>query len=133
MLRIAIIAMMLSAAPVLAHDAHHPELDQWYGSLTKPGSHGYEGGGVSCCSMADCHPTDAEQRDDGWWARLGERDRNGEWTLRGMVHVPQEAVINGKQNPTGEAVICHPMVWKEDGTLDHEHIPVWCFVPGWGV
>ncbi len=131
MFRFALALLLLPCWPAGAHDHKHPELDQWYGSLTKPGSHGYEGGGVSCCSMTDCHPTDAETRGDEWWARLGER-RGDDWDLGEWVRVPPEAIIPNKTNPTGEAVICHPLVRGPDGGVDAKRTPIWCFVLGAG-
>jgi hypothetical protein len=133
------------ATPAEAHDYKHPDLDGFYGSLSRPGvSSGAYGATSSCCSTQDCHTTEAEVRGGEWWARIGkpidgpvgQRD----WELKGWVKVPPEAIVRGPngnpvKNEAGDPVICHPTVWKpqsvgQEHELDTDKTPVFCFVPG---
>ena len=87
---------------------------------------------TSCRSKTDCQTTDAELRSGEWWAKVGIRDGSGDWDLTDWVKVPPEAVLLGHDNPTGEGVICHSVVWPTDvlgRRLDAESVQVWCFVP----
>jgi hypothetical protein len=126
--------------PSSAHDWKQPNLDQWYGSLQRPGmGNGGYGGGASCCSKTDCHTTDAEYRDGEWWARLGrpidKPNGDRDWELEEWIKIPDHVIVrspsgNAVRNEAGEAVICHPIVWKENGHLDPVNTTVFCFVPG---
>ena len=115
------------------HDYKRPSLDQWYGSLQRMSPYG---GGASCCSKEDCHTTEAELRNGEWWARLGKPiDQAGQrdWELEDWVRIPDEIIVRGPNgnpvtNEAGEAVICHPTVWK-NRQLDAAHTTVFCFVP----
>lgn len=125
----AIILLLARAKLAHAHDRLHPDLDNWYGGLTRPGvSHDWPA--ASCCSKTDCHTTDAELRQGEWWARIGTRKTDGDWELRDWVRVPADRVLERHDNPTGEAVICHKIAWRLDGqTLAAQASEVWCFVP----
>lgn len=79
-----------------------PALHDWYQSLKMPGTP------FSCCSMADCRPTDYRMGDNGYEALL-----DGKW-----VPVPQDRVLVGYTNPVGRAVVCS----SGNGTI-------LCFVP----
>ena len=72
-----------AASLAWAHDDIH---DQWYESLTVPGTTN------GCCNGYDCKPTEAEIRDNQWWAR----GPDGKW-----IEVPENAVIEDKGNPVG--------------------------------
>jgi hypothetical protein len=49
-----------------AHDLKRSDLNSWYEGLHRNGLR------HPCCSVKDCHKTDAEVREDGsWWGRLG--------------------------------------------------------------
>jgi hypothetical protein len=117
-----------------SHDRRRPDLDAWYGSLSRPGL-------VSCCSKNDCHVTEAELRSDGrWWARLGRpvRSSNGrvDWALIDWVPIDEHLIVKGVDgrpipNEAGEPVICHNIIWKIGGTeIDVEQINIFCFVVG---
>jgi len=117
-----------------SHDRRRPDLDAWYGSLSRPGL-------VSCCSKNDCHVTEAELRSDGrWWARLGRpvRSSNGrvDWALIDWVPIDEHLIVRGVDgrpipNEAGEPVICHNIIWKIGGTeIDVEQINIFCFVVG---
>lgn len=67
-----------------------PALHDWYQSLRMPGTP------FSCCSVADCRPTDYRLGTNGYEALL-----DGKW-----VAVPQEKVLVGYTNPVGRAVVC---------------------------
>lgn len=126
-----LVALLLCAVSALAHDAKRPDLDDWYGGLKRPGvKNGFNG----CCSLKDCHPTDAELRGGEWWAKVGLRNKYGEWKLLDpAVRVPANVVLSNHDNPTGEGVICHSTAWanSEDNrqVLDPARIDIWCFVP----
>jgi len=129
--------LLLLSRQARAHDARHPELDRWYGSLSRPGM-------PSCCSLRDCHRTEAELRDGRWWARLGHpaSDEGGaeDWALDDWVPIPDEIIVRDERgrpvsNPAGEAVICHEVSWvgnpgRFTTQIDPMHVVLFCFVPG---
>jgi hypothetical protein len=117
-----------------SHDRRRPDLDAWYGSLSRPGL-------VSCCSKNDCHVTEAELRSDGrWWARLGRpiKSPNGrlDCALIDWVPIDEHLIVRGVDgrpipNEAGEPVICHNVIWKIGGAeIDVEQINIFCFVVG---
>jgi hypothetical protein len=81
--------------PCRAHDSNHPEFNQWYKQLRNPSIHSEV---VNCCSVRDCHGTEAEIRGNQWWARVGRlRLENALvgtviWTLTEWRPVPDYAV-----------------------------------------
>jgi hypothetical protein len=80
-----------------------PALSPWFQSLAVPGT------GISCCSIADCRPTEYRAVDDHYEALI-----DGRWT-----YVPPRKVLDRTDNPVGRAVVC----WtKERGVM--------CFVRG---
>ena len=85
-------------------DGADPALHGWFESLKQPGT------GFSCCSMADCRPTDYRLGADGYEALLDDK-----W-----VRVPAERVLVGHTNPVGRAVVCRS---PANGSI-------LCFVPG---
>lgn len=124
--------------PALAHDPRRPDLDQWYGALSRPGL-------PSCCGTNDCHTTDAELRQDGqWWARVGHRESlpSGDylWKLDAYVPIPNELIVRDEKglpirNEAGEAVICHDNLWNQRlnkfvSEYDPHGVSLFCFVPG---
>lgn len=125
-----VIAVLATSQAALSHDRNQPGLDQWYGSLQRPG---VTTGFTSCCSKTDCHTTEAELRGEEWWARLGIRQSSGDWQLVDWVNIPAELVLK-QQNKAGEAVICHSMAWGmslpgQKQQLDVTKVAIWCFVP----
>lgn len=132
------LACLISALSAYAHDYKRPDLDGWYGSLMRPHVGGGFGGGTSCCSKEDCHTTEAELRDGQWWARLGHPVNNAagerDWVLEDWIKIPDEVIVRGSNgnaiiNQAGEAVICHPVIWKDASHLDTKTEVVYCFVP----
>lgn len=122
---------LLAGAPLLlwatlaaAHDPQHTNLDAWYQSLMRPGTKP----AVSCCNKTDCHTTEAEVRGPDWWARIGVPRGDGSWELLNWARVRPEVVIHGRDNPTGEAVICHDLNWS-NGVFQAQATTVLCFVP----
>jgi hypothetical protein len=67
-----------------------PALHEWYESLKEPGT------AWSCCSVADCRPTEYRMNGTGYEAWL-----DNQW-----VRVPQERILVGYSNPVGRAVVC---------------------------
>ncbi len=68
-----------------------PSLAPWYQSLHQPGTE------ISCCSLADCRPTDYRSGPNGYEAYI-----EGSW-----VAVPPDKVLRRVDNPTGRAVVCY--------------------------
>jgi hypothetical protein len=99
-----------AASLVWAHDGIN---DQWYESLTLPGTTD------RCCGGSDCKPTEAEIRNNHWWAR----DSDGKW-----IEVPDNAVIRDKGNPVGQPILC--MIIAADEFTNDLFRQVRCFVPG---
>jgi len=138
-----LIGTLLAALPVnggtaRAHDLRRPDLNSWYEGLHRNGLQ------LPCCSIKDCHKTDAEMREDGsWWGRLGipvyrnPRDpaEVPNWILGEWIKIKDEAIVrddHGKPvpNPEGEAVICHDLTGVKDGiNVSPNWTVVWCFVP----
>lgn len=104
--------------PANAHDAMHPDMDSFYEGLKDPH-------GNSCCSMLDCHPTEAELKDGHWRARL-LRPEEGKFIPDVWVAIPDEKVLKN-HNPVGQPIICHVIQWK-DGHMDPSTF-VRCFLP----
>jgi hypothetical protein len=67
-----------------------PALAPWFRSLLQPGTE------VSCCSVADCRPTEYRVERDHYEALIG-----GNW-----LAVPADKVLQRTDNPTGHAVVC---------------------------
>jgi hypothetical protein len=131
---LACLLFALCTFPAHSHDRRRPDLDAWYGGLSRPGL-------VSCCSKNDCHATEAELRSDGrWWARLGMPvgSSNGrlDWVLIDWVPIDEHLIVRGPDgkpipNEAGEPVICHNIIWKTGGAeIDAEHTNIFCFVVG---
>ena len=105
--------VVATCAPARAHDAEHPELDDWYRSLNS--------GKGPCCDGSDF--------DNGTAAHLAEIDwetRDGRYRVRiegEWVDVPPEAVID-LPNRDGRALV---WFFHVDG-----HPRVRCFMPGAG-
>jgi hypothetical protein len=131
----AIIVTFCLAFPAVGHEREHPELNGWYEGLRRP----Y---GLPCCSRRDCHRTDAELRQDGWYARLGmpvysdAGQEVPEWRLIDPpVHIPENVIVKDSRgrpvnNPEGEAVICHQAALVNGkADVDPATTTVWCFVP----
>lgn len=92
--------VLLSAAmvalPAGYAQAHPPKnadmsLAPWFQSLRQPNT------GISCCSIADCRRTDFRIQGNHYQALV-----DGEWKT-----VPQNAILDRSDNPTGRAVVCY--------------------------
>jgi hypothetical protein len=138
-----LVSTMLAAisAPggaALAHDVRRSDLNPWYEGLHRNGLQ------HPCCSLKDCHKTDAEVRKDGsWWGRLGipvyknvlDPAEVPNWILGEWIKVKDEVIVrddHGKPvpNPEGEAVICHDLTATNGGVyVSPSWTVVWCFVP----
>ena len=92
MFRVILVVFALLAPGALAAPPEHadPALAPWYNSLQRPSS------GFPCCSIADCRPVRARTRGDRFEALI-----DGEWRV-----VPDKAILNRMDNPTGQAVAC---------------------------
>ena len=119
---------MAPPGAVKAHDVNHPEFDDWYSGLMRPGTT------TSCCNVSDCHRTEAEYRADGWWARIGRpvyrsnaagKPYVADWVLLDFIHIPEDKILRQHDNPTGEVVICHstPIL------IGIQPVILYCFVP----
>jgi hypothetical protein len=98
-----LMSFLATAARAAPPENADPALSPWFQSLAVPGT------GVSCCSIADCRPTDYRTVDDHYEALI-----EGNWT-----YIPPRKVLQRTDNPLGRAVVC----WtKERGVM--------CFVRG---
>jgi len=92
------VALVITALCVLAAVAKPPEgadpnspMAQWYRGLKQNGSK------ASCCDIADCRPAE----------KVREAGDHRQVYFRGAWYdVPNEVVLPGQYNPTGEAVVC---------------------------
>jgi hypothetical protein len=117
--------LLMMATPAFAHDMSEPFAD-WYQSLTVPGT-GTQGGGISphsCCSGGkgerdeDCKNVETRTTRDADGSvhieafassKLFPDSDRSPWYGHApddWVRVPDEAIIHGKNNPTGQAVGC---------------------------
>ena len=125
-----VVALLSAQTTASAHDWRRPDLNNWYGSLKRPGvSSAQPYGAASCCSKTDCHTTEAELRNGDWWARIGRQRGDGDWDLLDWVQVPAEAVLQQHDNPTGEGVICHSTASPMGTAVSTKFVAIWCFVP----
>jgi len=102
-LGVAVLLGAISCAAV-AHEPGHPHAD-WFRGLTVPGT------GEACCDERDCHAVEFRGTTQGY-----EVLHLGVW-----LPVPDSAVVQRKDNPTGRAVACiraGDIGWK-----------VVCFIP----
>ncbi len=85
-------ALLLSADGARARPPENadPSLSPWFQSLRQPNT------GYSCCSIADCRPTDYRITGDRYEALI-----QGKW-----LTVPPEKVLPRTDNPVGRAVVC---------------------------
>ena len=86
----AMLALLTAPAAARPPPGADMSLAPWFESLRQPGS------GASCCSIADCRPTDFRIL-GGQYQTLVD----GEWRA-----VPPDAVLQRMDNPTGRAVVC---------------------------
>lgn len=86
---------------------------EWFRSLKQPGT------GTSCCDLSDCRGVSIRVGAEGYEALLTPADfpvAESRW-----VAIPQDKILQGKDNPLGRAVLC----WTpSSGVL--------CFVQGAG-
>jgi hypothetical protein len=85
-------AFMLAAAHAAALPPPNadPALAPWFRDLRQPGT------GMSCCSIADCRPTDYRTTGDQYEVLIGDR-----W-----LAVPPDKILDRRDNPTGRAIVC---------------------------
>src|SRR5262249_23962883 len=86
-------ALFLSLAPGKAFDRGQFEnvpdnVRSWFKSVKGKN-------GIPCCDISDGHRTDYDVRENTYWVPI-----DGNW-----MQVPQDAVVNGAANPTGDAVV----------------------------
>lgn len=103
------IRLILVTALLFAVEAHakppqnaDPALAPWFQGLRQPGT------GVSCCSIADCRPTEYRIKSDHYEVLIEER-----WLI-----VPPDKILQRMDNPTGRAIVC----WTPQ-------LGIMCFVP----
>lgn len=98
-------ALSLIAGSALAHPPPGADMSlaPWFRSLHQPGT------GMSCCSIADCRPTDFRIHDGHYQAKI-----SGDWR-----DVPASTVLKRADNPTGRAVVCYT-----------PYLGIMCFIKG---
>ena len=86
-------ALALLAGSAAAHPPPGADMSlaPWFQSLKQPGT------GMSCCSIADCRPTDFRIHGGEYQAMV-----EGQWRS-----VPPNAVLERLDNPTGRAIVCY--------------------------
>lgn len=86
-------ALTLVAGPAFARPPKGADMSlaPWFQSLRQPGT------GMSCCSIADCRPTDFRIEGGRYQAMV-----DGSWQ-----DVPTETILERMDNPTGRAVVCY--------------------------
>jgi hypothetical protein len=98
------LALLFGSAAVAAPPENaDPALAPWFQSLHQPGT------GISCCSIADCRPTEYRTIGDHYEALIEDR-----WTA-----VPPDKVLDRTDNPVGRAILC----WRPS-------LGIMCFVRG---
>ena len=95
MARMVVYVLALGPLPLSVVAAPPPNADMslapWFQSLRQPRT------GMSCCSIADCRPTDFRSNGAHYEAMV-----EGAWR-----EVPPETILERMENPTGHAVVCY--------------------------
>ena len=93
-------ALPVSAAPPPNAD---PALSAWFQSLSRPWRPG-SGATVKCCDIADCRVTEFREVGDHYEVLIDERFPG---VLGRSWHiVPERAIVEHTENPTGGTVAC---------------------------
>jgi hypothetical protein len=87
---LAAIVLLVAGARAAPPENADPALSPWFQSLAVPGT------GISCCSIADCRPTDYRTVGDHYEALIEDK-----W-----VAIPPRKVLQRTDNPVGRAVVC---------------------------
>jgi len=87
---LALLLLSVAAADAEPPPDADPALTPWFRSLLQPGTR------ASCCSIADCRPTEYRTDGDRYEALIG-----GKW-----LAVPPEKILDRTDNPTGRAIVC---------------------------
>jgi len=94
MYRIALLMLMVFSLASVTRAAPPPDANPdwapWFQSLERPDV------GGSCCSIADCRRVQSRLTTVGYEVLLDDR-----W-----IPVPGKRVVQRRENPTGEAVVC---------------------------
>lgn len=93
----AFVTWLLMKAHAEPPESADQTLAPWFHSLHSPST------GVSCCSEADCRAVVVTHNRGKLYAFIGEQFRDSPMN---WVEVPDAAVLRGKENPTGEPVLC---------------------------
>ena len=85
------------ALTVALSNADASDTGKWFESLKVPGT------SLGCCSIADCHRTDARIDARGqWWVRL----RAESWQTPRWRIVPSDRILAEPRSLDGEAYVC---------------------------
>jgi hypothetical protein len=84
-------AIALVSLHVSAGFSQTTDLSGWFKSLRQPGT------GMSCCDISDCQAVNARTSAEGYEVFI-----DGRW-----IAVPEDKILNGKNNPLGRAVACY--------------------------
>ena len=110
-LALTLIALALRGAYAAPPEGADPAMAPWSHSLTQPDTN------YPCCSISDCRPVKARIL-AGHHEAFIDKHSFGASAPDRWTWVPDENVLHGRMNPTGEPIAC----WY-DGT-------VFCFVDG---
>jgi hypothetical protein len=94
-LAVSVLTTVARAAPPPGADPNS-ELSQWFRSL-------HDESGKSCCSLADCRPTEYRQLGDHYEVLV---DKKWDIDPPQWVAVPPSKILNQIDNPTGRGVLC---------------------------
>jgi hypothetical protein len=105
-----------------------PAVKEWFGKQRAPNSK------IPCCSDADGTQADEERHDNAIWVQFTyiryvhayDGDVNGvpTKTRSAWMQVPEDAIIRGGENPTG-----NPVVWYRTEGRDGEVVKIRCYKP----
>ena len=95
LLAVLVLTTVARAAPPPGVDPNS-ELSQWFRGL-------HDDSGQSCCSLADCRPTEYRQLGDHYEVLVDSK-----WGIEPpqWVAVPTSKILNRIDNPTGRGVLC---------------------------
>lgn len=117
----AALILLLSVAPAIAQEhRHHPVADmplheRFYKTWNMP-----DQPAKSCCSSADCYPTEVRYRAGHWQAK---RREDGKW-----LWIPDAKVEQHRDNPDGRSHLCAP-----PPNASYPPDTVFCFSLGSGI
>src|SRR5260370_23447441 len=97
-LLLVILLFLVTDARAAPPENADPALSPWFQSLSVPGT------GISCCSIADCRPTEYRTEEDHYEALIEDK-----W-----IAIPRHKLLQRTDNPPPLAVVC---LTRESGII----------------